>query len=68
MNMRQLLSIKTTIEKDKNFPFRPSKEFYLATGINRKRWGLIYAGKIEPTISEVDSLSKYFRIPVTSFF
>ncbi len=66
--MDTLLNIRAAIEKDKDFPFRPSPQFYQATGINRKRWGLIYIGKIEPTISEVDKLSKYFGIPVTNFF
>ncbi|MEZ4904331.1 MAG: hypothetical protein R2822_22565 [Spirosomataceae bacterium] len=66
--MENNLSIKNTIEKDKNFPFRPNQEFYEATGINRKRWGLIYAGKLEPTVTEVDRISKYLGIPVISFF
>lgn len=68
MNMKADLSVKNTIEKDQNFPFRPNPQFYQATGINRKRWGLIYSGKLEPTASEVGRLSKYFGIPVTNFF
>jgi hypothetical protein len=68
MNMEATLSVKKTIEKDEKFPFRPNQQFYEATGINRKRWGLIYAGKLEPTVTEVDKLSKYFGIPVISFF
>lgn len=60
--------IAQVIEQGSKLVFRPNPDFYNATMINRKRWGLIYAGKIELTISEVDRLSKYFEIPVTKFF
>lgn len=66
--METKLSIKKTIEKDKDFPFRPNQKFYETTGINRKRWGLIYSEKLEPTITEVDRISKYFGIPIIEFF
>lgn len=60
--------VAQAIEQGSKLVFRPSPDFYTATMINRKRWGLIYMGKIEPTISEVDRLAKYFGIPVTNFF
>lgn len=60
--------IAQAIEQGSKLVFRPSAEFYKETMINRKRWGLIYAGKIEPTMSEVDKISKYFEIPVMTFF
>lgn len=60
--------VAQVIEQGSKLVFRPSPDFYQATNINRKRWGLIYAGKIEPTVTEVDRISKYFSIPVTNFF
>lgn len=66
--MKSESKVRNAIEKDKDFPFRPSQQFYQSTGINRKRWGLIYAGKLDPTVTEVDKLSRYFGIPVTTFF
>jgi hypothetical protein len=60
--------VAQVIEQGSKLVFRPNPDFYTTTMINRKRWGLIYVGKIEPTISEVDRLSKYFGIPVTNFF
>lgn len=62
-------SISNAIEGgNKNLVFKPSRDFYESVGINPKRWGLIYRGDLEPTQSEIQSLSDYFSIPVTSFF
>lgn len=60
--------VADVIEQGSKLVFRPTPDFYAETNINRKRWGLIYSGKLEPTASEVGKLSKYFGIPITNFF
>ena len=65
--MESKTRVKDTIEKDSRFPFRPSPDFYKATGINAKRWGLIYMGRLEPTLSEIDKVACYFGIEVSDF-
>jgi len=47
------------------FRFRPKRDFYLKVGINRKRWGMIYRGEIEPVISELQRIAEYFEVDVT---
>jgi hypothetical protein len=48
--------------------FKPNREFYKSVGINSKRWGLIYRGDLEPTLSEIQTLANYFDISVSNFF
>jgi hypothetical protein len=48
--------------------FKPNREFYDTVGINSKRWGMLYRGDLEPIQSEIQALSEYFNLPVTSFF
>jgi|APSaa5957512622_1039677.scaffolds.fasta_scaffold82499_3 hypothetical protein len=59
--------IKYIIKSKENgcFIFRPDKVFYDAVGINRKRWGQIYRGDIEPTIKEVKAIAQYFEVNIT---
>lgn len=47
------------------FIFRPAKVFYDAVRINRKHWGQIYRGDIEPTIKEAKAIAKYFEVDIT---
>lgn len=55
--------IKT--KEQKSFVFTPCTEFYQAVGINRKRWGQIYRGEIDPSITEAKAIANYFSIDVT---
>lgn len=59
--------IKNVVQKKepKCFFFHPQKRFYQAVGINQKRWGQIYRGEIEPTISEAKAIAEYFDVDVT---
>jgi hypothetical protein len=54
--------------ENKMLIFKPNRKFYESVGINSKRWGMLYRGDLEPTQSEIQALSEYFDIPVTSFF
>lgn len=65
-----MTTIKEIIQskETKCFKFCPDKSFYEAVNINQKRWGLIYRGKLEPTISKVKAIANYFEIPITDFF
>ena len=47
-----------------NFRFKPDREFYEAVNINRKRWGLLFRGKVDPTITELKALGNFFNIAV----
>jgi DNA-binding Xre family transcriptional regulator len=47
------------------FRFRPKGDFYVKVGINRKRWGLIYRGEIEPVVSELQRIAEFFNVDVT---
>jgi len=47
------------------FRFRPRRDFYVKVGINRKRWGLIYRGDIEPVVSELQRIAEFFKVDVT---
>jgi hypothetical protein len=64
----QKSTIAQAIEGNSELVFRPKKEFYEKTQINKKRWGLLYRGKLEAKQSELQSLSKYFGISVDAFF
>lgn len=58
--IQQLIS-----EKEKEcWLFHPKKMFYETVGINQKRWGQIYRGDIDPTISEAKAIAKYFEIDI----
>lgn len=48
--------------------FIPNHEFYQATGINRKRWGMIYRDEVSPTIDELKAIAAYFEIDLTKLF
>jgi adenylate cyclase class IV len=61
-------TIAQAIEGNSMLVFKPQKGFYEATQINKKRWGLIYRGKLEATISEVERISNFFQIPIQNFF
>lgn len=59
-------SIKTLILSKETdvFKFKPNEDFYKEVGINHKRWGLIYRGKIEPVVSELQRIADYFHVNV----
>ncbi|QIA06426.1 helix-turn-helix transcriptional regulator [Draconibacterium halophilum] len=59
--------IKNVVQKKESrcFFFHPQKQFYNAVGINQKRWGQIYRGEIDPTISEAKAIAEYFEVDVT---
>ena len=61
-------TIATIIEGNIPFTFKPKLEFYGKVKINKKRWGLIYKGKLEPTRSEIERISEVLNIPITAFF
>ena len=44
--------------------FKPSKDFYKQVGINKKRWGLIRRGEIEPVVSELQRIADYFKVDI----
>jgi len=46
------------------FKFKPNEDFYKNVGINRKRWGLIYRGEIEPVVNELQRIAEYFKVDV----
>ncbi len=62
--------IKSVIKskEQKCFRFHPNQNFYSAVGINQKRWGQIYRGEIEPTISEAKAIASYFEVEITELF
>lgn len=60
--------IAQSIEGNSMLVFKPNKEFYQKTGINKKRWGQLYRGEKSPIQEELQSISNYFSIPITSFF
>jgi hypothetical protein len=62
--------IKDLIERkqDKFFQFKPSVEFYIKVSINRKRWGQIHRGEIEPTITEAKAIADFFHFDVSELF
>jgi hypothetical protein len=62
-------NISKAIEgESENLVFKPTRKFYVSVGINSKRWGLIYRGDIEPTLSEIEAIANYFNLPVVIFF
>jgi len=48
--------------------FKPSKEFYEATGIKRKRFGQIYRGEKSPMMAEMEVVCEYLNIPLSNIF
>ncbi len=50
------------------FPFVPGEAVYTATGINRKRFGMILSGQTEPKVAEAKAILNFFDIPTTEFF
>ena len=59
--------IRTFIQskEDDVFRFKPNESFYLAIGVNFKRWGLIYRGVVDPTWSEFQRFAAYFDVEVS---
>ena len=49
----------------KNFPFKPTIEFYNTVGINKKRWGKLMRNEVSPTISEIENVAEFFKVEVT---
>lgn len=60
-------TIKEIIKRkeQKCFLFCPNASFYQAVTINQKRWGQIYRGTTEPTLTEAKSIADFFEVPVT---
>jgi hypothetical protein len=52
-------------QERKNFPFKPSPEFYNSIGIKRKRWAQILRNEVSPTIIEVENIANYFKVQVS---
>lgn len=47
--------------------FKPTKQFYSATGIRQKRFGQIYRGEKSPEIKELQAISTCLNIPIEKF-
>lgn len=47
--------------------FRPTRDFYKATGIGRKRFGALYRGEKSPTLSEIEAIAKQLDKSVSDF-
>lgn len=45
-----------------NIEFKPTSDFYTKIGINKHRFAKILRGELEPTRSELHSISVYFKI------
>lgn len=52
-------------KEQKCFLFCPNASFYTAVNINQKRWGQIYRGTTEPTLTEAKSIAEFFEVEVT---
>lgn len=48
-----------------HFTFKPDRAFYDAIEINQKRWGQIFRGEIDPTVSELKAIALYFNVNIT---
>lgn len=48
--------------------FKPTKEFYETIGINKHRYAKMMRNEVEPTVSEIKSLSAYFKFSPTDLF
>lgn len=48
--------------------FSTSPDFYRLIGINSKRFGKLLREEIEPTKTEIQSLSKFFGVSPIQFF
>lgn len=61
-------AIQEIIKQKENeaFKFSPSPDFYKVIGINRRRWGQVFRGEIDPTVGEVNRIAQYFDVPVMS--
>jgi hypothetical protein len=44
--------------------FKPTKDFYQSTGINRIRFWMLVKGKKELLISEAQTLANFFNVPL----
>ena len=47
--------------------FKPSKEFYVKSGIGQKRFGQIYRGEKSPQMVEIKAISSCLNIPPERF-
>jgi transcriptional regulator with XRE-family HTH domain len=61
-------SIKRGIVGEKGLSFSASPEFLQKIGYSQKRWGMLYSGKLEPTVEDLQRVSAYFNVPVENFF
>ena len=48
--------------------FKPDKSFYEKVGINQKRWGQIYRGEIDPTITEAKAISLFLKFDISELY
>lgn len=65
-----LTQIVANYEKKIGHSFKPNKDTYIITGINRKRFGMLLKNKnvIPIKVIEIESLSKFFKVPISDFF
>lgn len=62
--------LKSTIrsfESKHMVDFKPSRNFYETVKIKQKRFGQLVRGEESPKVSEIESLAKFFEVPVTIF-
>ncbi len=45
----------------------PDSRFYERVGINQKRFGMLVRNELEMSVSEANSLSKFFGVSITEF-
>jgi len=69
MQNRPLLPIAQIISGSlpPNIDFKPKRNFYRDIGINKHRFAKIMKGVIDPTRSELQSISMYFHISIELF-
>lgn len=48
--------------------FKPSRTFYSNVKIGQKRFWKLVRGEESPKLTEIESLAKYFGVPVNQFF
>jgi hypothetical protein len=54
-------------EASERLKFRPTRDFYVAIGINRIRFWQLVNGKKELLISEAQILADFFNVPLSEF-
>ncbi len=68
MEQTPLQNVIQSYEKRHLIRFKPSKNFYLKTSINRIRFSKLVNGKKPILASEAKTLSDFFQVPITDFF